>query len=137
MATKRTVQFEVCGEGARALADALRDEIKKLLPEYEVQALEHATPRRRAERGVDPVAVAALAVSLPSALVATLTLADRMQLKSKVDVLVAWAKRRRATGGRISWSREGGRAKPLDEAKTAEIVQALYELAERSKRGRS
>ena len=74
----------------------------------------------------DPVAVASLVLAVPSAIVATLTLAERLELKKKVDGLISWAKERvrERLEVRIVVSRRG-RSVPLDSAEPGEIIDLL------------
>lgn len=82
------------------------------------------------EKAIDPVtvAVAALILNIPNALLATANLAERLQLKQKVERLIALARREwREHGTRIWLQRRNATPLALDEIEPADVLDAADE----------
>lgn len=83
------------------------------------------------QKAADPIAVAALILSIPGALLATVDLAERLQLKQKVERLIALARREwREHGTRIWLQRRNATPLALDEIEPADVLGAANEARE-------
>jgi hypothetical protein len=118
-------------EGPRS--EALASELSELVEAEFGERPAPATPRQGREtletyRGPDPLAVTAVVLAVPGAILATVDLAERLKLKQKVDRLIAWAKEKLKddTANRILLRSRRGNIVPLDRAETSQI----FELAE-------
>ena len=84
-----------------------------------------------AEKAADPIAVAALILSIPGALLATVDLAERLQLKQKAERLIALARREwREHGTRIWLRRRNVAPLALDEIEPADVLDAVGKAQE-------
>lgn len=88
-------------------------------------------PSGETEKAADPIAVAALILSIPGALLATVDLAERLQLKQKVERLIALARREwREHGTRIWLQRRNAAPLALDEIEPADVLDAAGKAQE-------
>ncbi len=129
------IEFHVTGPDARRLADEFA----------ELMAAELGTrPRPSSEgdsrpsepvrcRGADPVAVAALILAVPGAALAAADLAQRLELKQKLDRLLAWARDKLAddSQNRIEVVVPQGKTLELDRADSAEMIEIATEVTVR------
>lgn len=78
-------------------------------------------------RSADPVAVAALILGIPSAIVATMDIAKRIELTKKVGQLIEWAreKRRKHPKLRIALVDEAGQSVDVAAAEPPDVLEAL------------
>ena len=81
----------------------------------------------------DPLTVAALVLAVPGAILATWDLAQRIELKKKVERLIDWARRKKKENPTlvITLTLSGIRVKYLDRTEPEEILDALAEWAEK------
>jgi hypothetical protein len=88
---EKNIDFIVEGkdaeENARRLAAYIRQEWGV------TPAIQSFKPEMDNFRGVDPVALVAIVLSIPSVILAALDLADRIKKKKKVDQLLEWGKK--------------------------------------------
>lgn len=117
------VAIEIHGPQAESLAAELEALLQEELGETgrRVQA-----PMAAAGTKADPVAVAALVISLPSAILATMDLAKRLDLVPRVQRLLAWARGKAGSGTELTLitSRKSLR---LAEASADEVMDACAE----------
>lgn len=136
--TQHSVEFQFQGE--RRDADA--KELEALLADTFVDWPQHMTEKTTIPTGThrsDPVAVAALILSIPAALLATWDLAQRIHLKEKVDRLINWAKEKakNTPAGHPNLPIHptvhlpDGRVLPLDQLKPEEFLDVFAQLAEK------
>lgn len=106
---------------ARELAQRLHDELGGDFS----PRLETAADSGEAQR-IDPmtVAIASLVISIPSALLATVQLAERMKLVERWKALRAWAQQRLEDGQRVEISGDALAPKALTEAEPGEVIDA-------------
>lgn len=91
----------------------------------------HQPPSGGAGEKADPIAVATLIVCIPGAVLATIDLAERLQIKQKVERLIALARREwRERGTRIWLRRRDAPPLALDEAQPAEVIDATDKARE-------
>ncbi len=109
----------------RELAERLKDEFGG---QYEPQHVEAGEPDGTK---VDPVAVAALVLSIPGSILATVQLGERMELAKKWKALRAWVQARLAEGQQLELSGPGLEPRALAEAEASDVIDAAVE-AERS-----
>ena len=83
------VAIEIHGPQAESLAAELEALLQEELGETGRRV---QTPTTAASTKADPVAVAALVISLPGALLATMDLAKRLDLVPRLQRLLAWAR---------------------------------------------
>ena len=118
------LQFEFRGSEGREAAGELSEFLRHEFADWQSNVAEQS-PADAVLRS-DPVAVIALILSVPSAILATWDLAERMKLRAKVDHLITWAKVRAACGkANPTLMLPQGRAVPLDEAKPEQILDAV------------
>ena len=116
--------IRVSGPEAKQLAtDLSRRLAEDLGGEYLPRELE-ANERSEDTHRADPVAVAALIISIPSGILATIQLAERMELVSKWRALRAWAQDRLGEGQRLELEGPGLEPRALPEAEASEVIDA-------------
>lgn len=89
------LEGEAAETAARALAHFFDEEFGIITNRAAIQA--QPAPGRRA----DPVAIAALVLSVPGAVLATMDLAERVRLKEKIARLIALCRRQKEDSGTI------------------------------------
>ena len=122
------LQFHFEGPQAHDDARDLADFVKHELPDWPAQTARDAgvVPGGGMVRGVDLETLTFL-LSIPSGVLAVWDLATRMQLKAKIDRLIAWAKERRARGQRNPFIvlHPDHKAVSLDEAPAHKILDVI------------
>ena len=133
--TQHSVEFQFQGEGRDAAAKELGTLLADTFADWPQQLTEKTTVPTGTHRS-DPVAVAALILSIPAALLAAWDLAQRIHLKEKVDRLINWAKEKakNTPAGHPNLPMmhlPDGRVIPLDQLKPEEFLDVLAQLAEK------
>ncbi len=133
--TDSSLRLYVDGPDAERLAGELSQVIER---EFDARPRRElpSPPGAGAARGGDPVALAALVLAIPGAILAAADLAQRIKLREKVDRLIAWAKEKAGAGtpNRVEIIDAEGRAKRLDEAEVAEVIEIAVVLARITRR---
>lgn len=127
------LKFRIEGPDAERLAVELGELVESELG-GRAERRPDAPPRDAVVRG-DPLAVAAVVLAIPGALLAGADLARRLELKEKVGRLTAWA-RERAGGHRVEVIDADGRGRPLDETEAAEVIEIAVTIHARVTRRR-
>ena len=111
------IEFQFAGEARDILAKELSDLCAVHFADWP-QTTVQKTQVVEGDKS-DPVAVAALIIAIPSAVLASWDLAQRMQLKTKVDHLLAWAqdKARQNAAARTTLHLSKEQVIPLHQAK--------------------
>ncbi len=131
-----TMKFEFEGPNAEIMANDLGNLLAVEFADWP-QRFEtlHRSPRD-GDLGVrgDPVAVAALVLSVPSAILATWDLATRIRVRERVERLIRWYQQQRRSNRQTKITVIGldGRSSALDQLPIAEIVDGLERLARES-----
>lgn len=130
--TQHSIEFHFQGKARDTLAEELSDLLADTFDDWS----QHTTDKEATPAGIDksdPVAVAALVLAIPAALLATWDLAKRMQLKEKVDRLIHWAreKTKKAPKTRMTIHLPNGIVVSLNEVKPEEFLDMLDELAKK------
>ncbi len=107
----------------------------------EVLEAEFGTPPQRRpigalqdlNRDADSLAVVAIVLAVPGSLLAAANLAQRLELKTKIDRLLAWVRGKAPDGtpNRIEVLNGDGRAQRLDQAETEDVVDIAVQLSVR------
>ena len=122
------LQFHFEGPQAHDDARDLADFVKQELPDWPAQAARGAgvAPGGGTVRGGGLETLTFL-LSIPGGILAVWDLAARMQLKAKIDRLIAWAKERRARGKRNPFIvlQPDHKAVPLDEVPAHKILDVI------------
>jgi hypothetical protein len=120
--------FKLCIEGPEAeeRAKELSSFIEKEFGERPVQQSKEKLQQRERFRSVDPLALAAIVLAVPSALLAATDLVARMKKKGKIDALIQWAKEQRHEGS-VTIIAPDGTAVHLHKTNSGEILDAASE----------
>jgi hypothetical protein len=133
------LEFHFEGAEAQDNARKLAEFLKQELPEWPAQAALEAggLPGGGKVRGVS-LEMLTFLISIPGAVLAGWDLAVRMELKAKIDRLIAWAKERRARGQRNPFVvlQPGDQVVPLDEAPAHKILDVIGAQASRAVKGK-
>ena len=103
------LKFHLQGSQTDATASALETFFSETFGENAHRESLHISTVGETEKAVDPIAVAGLVLSIPSALLAAMDLAERLKLKEKVARLIALARRSRPSTARAFGSNGGMR----------------------------
>lgn len=124
-------QFQFDGVDSRAAAEELAAFLQNDFADWQPRAEEQKSAIEGRKSG-DTLAVLAVILSVPGAILATWDIAVRINLKTKIDRVIEWGQERAARGEevpRIVFP--DGSAVPLDQAKTADILNALDEASKK------
>ncbi len=116
------LEFHIEGEQAETTAV----ELQALIGEQfgrESRRVSAPTSGREREKS-DPLAVAAVILAVPPAILATVELAERLAIKDKAQRLIDFARSRHRQHGTRIWLKRANRIEPLllDEAKLSELL---------------
>lgn len=119
------LEFQFEGQDACANAEQLQEFLKQDFADWTAQ-IEQKTAESEVKSFELAIAIAALIISLPSAINETVTLVERIKLKKKADSLIDWGKDRAQRGVAVpKIVLENGRTVPLDKALPDEIINAM------------
>ena len=115
------LHFYIDGDAAEQTAH----DLERLLGEHFQQPVQRESapmPKTDQHKAADPWAVAAVLLALPGAIEASLTLAQRLELKAKFERLVEFARQQFSTTGTRIWVKHKKQPLPLDEATLSELL---------------
>lgn len=121
-----TIQFRVTGPDAAKAASELEALLRAELACDPARTIDSPTAPApdNVVRGGDPIAVTALVLAIPSALLAVSDLAQRVELVAKLRRLAQWAKQRRnAYGTRVEVVPGEGQVLLLDDAEPGMLIR--------------
>lgn len=127
----RVPHIEMHIEGSNA--GELADEIKAFFrAEFGVDPTETGAARSGyrstvPERDIDPIAVASLVLAIPGAILAAGDLAQRYQVKGKLDKLRSLLKQKLSPGNRVSLLNSKGKQVYLDSATAQQVLDVAEE----------
>jgi hypothetical protein len=119
------VRFRIEGTDRAAAAD----ELQRLLEDelgIEPERVEVPVSEHDGRKG-DPVAIAALILAVPGAVLATMDLAQRMRLREKIGKLIATAQTLRADDKASVQIETATAAQPLDQATVDRVIEMASE----------
>ena len=130
------LELRVEGPDAERIAAELAQVLEAELGTRPQRSSPGAPPSPALTRGTDPLAVAAIVLAVPGALLAATDLAQRLELKAKIDRLLAWVRGKvpEGTPNRIEVVDEDGRARRLDQAGAEEVMEIAFQLSVRVSR---
>ena len=135
--TQHSIEFQFQGEARDALARELGNLLADTLADWPQHTTDKATtPTGSHKIDAVSVAVAALILAVPGAVLATWDLAKRIQLKEKVDRLINWDKEKATTAPqtRMTIHLPNGIVVALDQVKPEDLLNVLAELANKERR---
>ena len=122
-------QIEFRFEGSAEAADAFGHFLETTLPGTAVDSRNAVASTSGGKKAVDPVAVAALVVSIPAAVLATFDLVDRIRKRTQAKTIVDEAKRLKIEQNLVVFVAIGDESLPLADLGP----DALLDMADRSK----
>ncbi len=123
-----TIRFRITGPEAATSANELEALLRAELACDAVRVPDTPEAPGTVVRAGDPVAVAALVLSIPGALLAVSDLAQRIELVAKLQRLAHWAQeRRRAYGTRVEVIPGEGQVLLLDDAEPGLLIRVKSE----------
>jgi hypothetical protein len=124
-----TITFVLDGNSAAAAEAAFRAMLRTFEPGIEVKVRERAALPETGRKAIDPISLAALIVSIPSAVLAVMDLADRIEKRSRARKLIEEAKRLHAEQEVVVFVMDREAARPLDTLEPDELL----DVAERAR----
>ena len=132
MMSSRALEFSIQGDQSQSTNQELSILLKEVFADWPLHQASRPTDSAGELRTrSDPVAVAALVLAVPGAILASWDLVQRMKLTEKVERLIAWARRKKQENPTltITLSLSGIRVTYLDRTEPEEILNALAEWA--------
>jgi hypothetical protein len=117
-----TMTFVLDGNSAAAAEAEFRAVLRTFEPGIEVNVQEQAALPETARKAIDPISLAALIVSIPSAVLAVLDLADRIEKRRRAQKLIEEAKRLHAEREVVVFVMDREIAKPLDDLEPDDLL---------------
>jgi hypothetical protein len=114
-------KFNIAGPGAEEIAKELADNIEKEFGRRPESLSAESSSLRGITRSIDPVALAAIIVAVPSAILATADLVARMKKKDKMDKLLDWLNDKKVN---VTITSPDGTTIKLDAAGSKNILDA-------------
>ena len=130
----RAFEFSIQGDQSGSTNQELSTLLQDVFTDWPLQkTTKPVESPGEARTRTDPVTVAALVLAVPGAILATWDLAQRIELKKKVERLIDWARRKKKENPTlvITLTLSGIRVKYLDRTEPEEILDALAEWAEK------
>lgn len=116
------LDFHLEGVGAGELVHEFASLLEEELETRPERRL--GTPPPPAIMRTDLLTAATFILALPSAVLAAIQLAERLELKKKIDRILDWARRVRSSKGvRVRMVDRAGRRLPLDRASSDEVIE--------------
>jgi len=121
-------KIQIKGRHAEEVAKILSELIKKefgYTPERVIQE-----PKKDTEKVVDPLTIAAIIITIPPALVATLDLIERRKTRDKLDLLIELVKKQqeKTPDTQTSLITPDGISKPIVRLNSLEIIEAAAKI---------
>lgn len=125
------LKFRIEGPEASALAAEIREILESELATSVTERAEVPDPRGQITRSVDPLALSALVLAVPGAILAAADLAQRLELKPRVDRLLQRLRTRTAArpGNRVEILDSEGRGRVVDGLGSDELLEISIQLS--------
>jgi hypothetical protein len=107
------LMFTLSGEAAAAAGAEFKDTLGDIVPGVDVVMQAPEALPEAARKAIDPIALAALIVSVPSAILAVVDLADRIEKRRRAQKLIDAAKRLRTENSVTVLVLDAATPKPL------------------------
>ncbi len=126
------LEFQFSSQCDPELQPELQQALKDCFSDWPHQCLTKTTTPQPGQKG-DPIAIAALVLAIPGGILATWDLVQRLQLKQKLETLIAWAKDklRRDPKSNISIHLPNGIVLRLDQLSPQQVLDLVTELAKK------
>ena len=106
--------FVLSGDGAPAAGEVFKAALDEAEPGIDVATHTSDALSAPARKVIDPISLAALVLSVPSAILAVVDLADRIKKRRRAQQLIDEAKRLRSEKSVTVFVLDAGNPKPLD-----------------------
>ncbi|SEH56110.1 hypothetical protein [Magnetospirillum fulvum] len=126
----QALQFQVVGAASATAADQITAALSGLIPGVEVTSESVEAGRPETQRVIDPVALAALILSIPSAVVAVCDLVDRIAKRKRAAEIVEVVQRVQVeTKVVVFLAGPDGASVPFDTLTPDRLLEIAGELA--------